>query len=65
MHPLHSQILADIESERFGREAEAYFEQLRAAGIEPGTSRKSLLSWLRRPQRGRVETSAMHRPRPV
>jgi hypothetical protein len=63
MHHMHNEILFNIEHDQLASEAEVYFERLRAAGIEPGTSsRKSLMSWLRTDRHSRGVTS---RPRPA
>jgi hypothetical protein len=76
MHHLHNEILMNLENDRVTREAELHFQRLRDAGIEPGTSHTSLLSWLHRdryseprrlrsPRNGRLEARPTHRPRPV
>ena len=65
MHYMHNVMLRNLENDRVAREVELHFQQLRDAGIEPGTSGNSFLSWLSRPQRGRVETRAVRHPRPT
>jgi hypothetical protein len=63
MHYLHNEILLNLENDRVAREAELYFQQLRDAGIEPGMSRNSVLSWLHRDRHSAGR--AVNRPRAV
>ena len=64
MHYMHNEMLRNLENDHVAREVELHFQQLRDAGIEPGTSRKSLLSWLRT-DRYSVGVKRQHRPRPA
>jgi hypothetical protein len=59
MHPFHSDMLFNLENDRIAVESEAYFQNLRDAGIEPAPSRRSMVGWLGRSRAPR------HRPRPA
>jgi hypothetical protein len=65
MHHLHNEILRNLENDRVAREVELHFQRLRDAGIEPGTSRKPMLSWLHRDHRGLKSAPARHDVRPT
>ena len=65
MHHLHNEILFNLEDARISREAEVHYQRLRDAGIEPGSSRRSLLTWLRTDRHSTVSSPVTNRPRPV
>jgi hypothetical protein len=65
MHHLHHEILGDLERDRVALEAEAYFEQLRALGIEPALTRRSFRSWLSGIRLASPGGRAVNRPRAV
>ena len=65
MQHLHSEILGALERDRVAQEAEAYFEQLRVLGIEPGFTRRSFRSWLSGIRPAHPAGRAVNRPRAV
>ena len=65
MHYMHNEILRNLENDRVAQEAEAYFEQLRVLGIEPGVTRRSFRSWLSGIRPAHPAGRAVNRPRAV